>query len=93
MRKQLDEARVEQYARGERVERAADDRRGRAVRVVRLAYTEADRNPERRRDPKEDRAEHGDVVVLGGQLDVRQPRADTEALKRFCRRGSVAAIY
>ena len=83
MRHQLDDPRVEEDPAAERVQYAADDARRRAVGVVRLAHAEADRDPEWGRDPEEDRAEHGDVVVLGRQLDVCQARADTEALERL----------
>ena len=80
----LDETRVEQNAAAERVEDAGDEVRRRAVRVVRLAHAQAGRDPDGGRDAVEDRADDGDVVVLGRQPDERQPRAHTEALERLC---------
>ena len=47
----LDETGVDQDARAERVEDAADDARGRAVGVVRRADTEADRDAWAVREP------------------------------------------
>ena len=80
----LDQTGVQEDAAAERVQNTADDARGRAVRVVRLAHPEAGCYADGGRDAVEDRTDDGDVVVLGRQPDERQPCAHSEALERLC---------
>ena len=61
----LNETGIEQDATGERIEHTADDACGRAARVVRLPDAEPRRNANGRGDAVQDRADDGDVIVLG----------------------------
>ena len=79
----LDQTGVQEDAAAERVQNAADDARRRAVRVVRLPHAQSDSDPERGRDAEQDSTENGDVIVLLGKTDERQPRTHTKTLEHF----------
>ena len=80
----LNETGIEQDATGKRVEHTADDACGRASRVVCLPDAEPCRDAYRSGDAVQDRADDGDVVVLGRQTKEGEPGANTETLESFC---------
>ena len=86
MGEKLNKSRVNENSRAERVENAGDHRRAGRAWIVRRAHAETDRNTYRCCDTIEECTNVGHVVVLGGEDEVRESGANSEAFEHFCDR-------